>query len=254
MKRPFTLLSAVLLIGTARIAPAQAPASGEPTRVELSGTIGKVARGGIEVSADSVREVAEGEKKAKTKAKAAPAKSATAEKQTVLVAIQASTMIRVSGSGPANKVLRPGQYVQFDGKIEDEKVIKSIGNLAVVVPDNKFQPKFEVRVPPPKFGEDTPVTKTKDFSAEGRVVGYSRGRLLVAVQGGKQVSVPLAEATDVNFTSTSFSTARPGDKISVEGRQARPGQVTADTVNITLSNEEPKPKAKEKEKPKDFSP
>src|SRR5262245_2106727 len=79
MKRPLALLSAVLLIGAARIALAQAPASGEPTRVELSGTIGKVVRGGIEVSADSLREVAEGEKKAKTKAKAAPAKSATAE-------------------------------------------------------------------------------------------------------------------------------------------------------------------------------
>src|SRR4051812_14660545 len=69
-------LALLLIGGVDRIASAQAPASGEPARVELSGVIGKVGRGGIEVSADSVREVDESGKKPKTKAKAAP-KTAT---------------------------------------------------------------------------------------------------------------------------------------------------------------------------------
>src|SRR5262245_46083241 len=100
MKAPGILLLTLLPGFAAGTTLGQAPASDEPTRVEVSGTIGKVTRGLIEVSADSIRDVGEGAKKPKTKAKGAATKTAPSdkqvEKQTVLVAVQASTMVRIS--------------------------------------------------------------------------------------------------------------------------------------------------------------
>jgi hypothetical protein len=251
----WSFIPTLLVSLSTAVALAQAPAPNELPRVELSGTIGKIGRGVIEISADTVREFAGTEKKkAKNEPKAAATENA-GEKKTMVVAIQPGTSVRVSGVGTA-KVLRAGQYVRFSGKIEEDNRVKSVSNLEVVIPDKSFQPKLDIRVPAPKFASDAPTTKTRDFSVEGRVVGYSRGQLTVQVDTPRPFVVPVPDTTEVSFTSTSYAGAKAGDKILAEGRLVRPGQVVGEMVSITLSAEQPKPKAKtgEKAEPKDFTP
>jgi hypothetical protein len=238
------LCGAILLAANPCGLRAQAPKAPELPTVELSGKIVKLGSGVIEVSTDAID---------MTGGKEAPKEKPTgkAKTQTVAVAVHPkNTQVQVSGT-TSGKFLRVGQYVRFSGKMDENgKPQDDVGVIEVFTPDANFQAKLDVRLPAPKFASDAPDTKTRSFDASGRVAAFQRGQLTVLCDAGKRLTIPVTDATQVNFTLASLALAKPGDAITVSGRLFRPGRVIAERVGISVAAEEKKEKVKEKVEPK----
>ena len=229
---PCLLLAVGMALSVAATASAQSNKEDrQRPRVDLSGTITKSRGGLVEVAAESVRIRGQKEEPGeKTEPKASPKKP-----ETYVVAIHPkNTTVRISGTATA-KYLRPRQYVRFEGQVDAKNAIEgSVLDVEVFVPEADFKPAFTVRFPAPKFASDVPPPKSRSFSAQGQVVGYSRGQLRVAVNG-ETITAPVPEDAIVRFTMNNLSVVKPGDKITVAGRLYRAGAVIGESVSISLA-------------------
>ena len=215
--------------------------------VELSGSVVKVSRGRVEIEAESVRYPGQAAKQASAKT-AVGNKKSTGAKFLVFIHPK-NTKVSVSGVA-APKFLKPGQYVRFDGKVDQKGNVQGeIGSLAVFVPERYFKPSFKVRRPPPNFLKDAPPSKTMDFSAQGIVVSYSRGKLILFINKVHRITAPVSEDAEIRFSTANYSIIKRGDKITVKGKQFRSGQVIADSVNFIAASKQIKKKNKKTDKP-----
>ena len=162
-----------------------------------------------------------------------------------------NTKVRVSGT-TEGKFLKSGQYVRFKGKANKEyKIVVAVASLEVFVPEKNFQPKADLQVPPPSFIKDRPTPTVLPIEVAGRVISNRNDKLVLMVDGGRQLTVPLDPKATVRFTMARYSTVKRGDLITVSGRLYRPGQVIGESVAITLLGDSEKKKIAP---PDDFNP
>ncbi len=229
-----------------------AAASAQPNlkklpRVDLKGAVVKVRAGYIELTAESI--TLPGNKDESLQA--------IVEKTTkyVVAVHPKNTKVRVSGT-TEGKFLKSGQYVRFKGRANREyQIAVAVASLEVFVPEKSFQPKAELQVPPPSFIKDRPTPTVLPIEVAGRVISNRKDKLVLLVDGGRQLTVPLDPKATVRFTMARYSTVKRGDPITVSGRLYRPGQVIGESIAITpLSDSDKKETLTPASSSDDFNP
>lgn len=213
--------------------------------IELSGVVEAVKPGYVQLTADDVKiRQPRSRNQSPGEAAAKPAQSEAEDKTTdkeqpskfVVAVHPQDTKVTVSGTAEA-KALKSGMFVRFSGKVDmEENVLGELVEVEVFTPAADFKPKFDVKLPPPKFASDEPPPESLSFEAEGPITAIKAGELTATFFNNQRVKVKLAKVARVKFTVADYSQARPGDAIRVKGKLAAPGQVLGETVSISLAD------------------
>lgn len=152
-----------------------------------------------------------------------------------VVAIEQRTRSSVTAMTDLSFV-KPGSGLRISGKVDANGVVAGeLGSAEVFAPDANFKPTMEITVAFSGFVGDKKES-VAPFKAEGIVASQVKGRTILVVKDNQRLQLTLAQDCKVNFASTNYAMAQPGDHISVSGRLQAPGQIIGETVTITLAS------------------
>lgn len=234
--RAALVLLACLLAAATQSYPVQAQNKADLKdlpKVQVSGKLESVRPGYIQLTPESLRVTYP-----KLAANENPPPRASDEdllKMKQIVAVDQRAKVSVTAMTDLS-FIKPGQGLRISGKVDATgTVVGELATAEVFAPDAGFKPTMDITVAFSGFVGDKKES-VAPFRAEGIVVSQVKGRTILLVKDNQRLQLTLAQDCKVNFASTNYAMAQPGDHVSVAGRLAAPGQIVGETVTISLTN------------------